>query len=100
MIWGTVITPLQVFGYSIALGGMIYYKLGAETLKGYLNNAGLAWADYGNRHPALRKVIVFGVILTLVFVTLGGFFPNYVRDPKASIQESGVLTALLGNKGN
>lgn len=100
MIWGTVITPLQVFGYSIALGGMIYYKLGAETLKGYLNSAGLAWADYGNRHPALRKVIVFGVILTVVFVTLGGFFPNYVRDPKASIQESGVLTALLGNKGN
>lgn len=89
-----------MFGYSIALAGMIYYKLGAEALKGYLSGAGLVWADYGNKHPALRKLIVFGVILTLVFITLGGIFPNYVRDPKASIQESGFLTALLGNKGN
>ncbi|KAI9696076.1 MAG: hypothetical protein M1836_005907 [Candelina mexicana] len=100
MIWGTKVTPLQMFGYTIALGGMIYYKLGADTLKGYFSGAGLAWADYGNRHPALRKLIVFGVILTIVFVTLGGIFPNYVKDPKASIQGSGVLTALLGNKGN
>ena len=26
LIWGTPITPLQVFGYSIALGGLILYK--------------------------------------------------------------------------
>ncbi|KAH9833268.1 TPT-domain-containing protein [Rhodofomes roseus] len=26
LIWGTSITPLQVFGYSIALGGLVLYK--------------------------------------------------------------------------
>lgn len=26
LIWGTPITPLQVFGYSIALGGLVLYK--------------------------------------------------------------------------
>ena len=26
LLWGTPITPLQVFGYSIALGGLILYK--------------------------------------------------------------------------
>ncbi|QSS60073.1 DUF250 domain-containing protein, partial [Histoplasma capsulatum] len=31
--WKTPVTPLQLFGYSIALGGMLYYKLGAEKFK-------------------------------------------------------------------
>jgi hypothetical protein len=43
-IWGTQITNLQFFGYSIALGGMLYYKLGAEQLKGYLGQAGRSWS--------------------------------------------------------
>ncbi|KAL8762589.1 MAG: hypothetical protein Q9184_001443 [Pyrenodesmia sp. 2 TL-2023] len=58
-IWGKEVTPLQFFGYSIALGGLIYFKLGAETLKAKLSDAGRTWADYGVRHPALRKIIVF-----------------------------------------
>jgi hypothetical protein len=30
IIWSTPITALQLFGYSIALGGLIYYKIGGE----------------------------------------------------------------------
>ncbi|KAK3082582.1 hypothetical protein LTR53_020217, partial [Teratosphaeriaceae sp. CCFEE 6253] len=30
------------------------------------------WADYGARHPALRRVLVFALVLTTIFVLLGG----------------------------
>ena len=85
MIWGTVVTPLQFFGYSIALGGLVYYKLGADVLKGYLQQGGNMWADYGARHPALRKMIVFGIILVVLFLLLGGLAPTYAPqyDPQA-----------------
>ena len=33
LIWGTTITFLQIIGYSIALGGLVYYKLGGEQAK-------------------------------------------------------------------
>lgn len=32
-IWGTHVSGLQFFGYSIALGGLMYYKLGANGIK-------------------------------------------------------------------
>ncbi|KAL9602694.1 MAG: hypothetical protein Q9219_001684 [cf. Caloplaca sp. 3 TL-2023] len=70
------VTGLQVFGYSIALAGLIYFKLGAETLKAKLSDAGRAWADYGVRHPALRKVIVFAGMLLLATLVLVGLAPT------------------------
>ncbi|KAF7888697.1 uncharacterized protein EAF02_003238 [Botrytis sinoallii] len=77
IIWGTFITPLQCFGYTIALGGMVWFKLGAEKIKGYLAEGGRQWADLGSRRPVLRKVIVFGLIITTIFTLLGGFAPSY-----------------------
>lgn len=70
------VTGLQVFGYSIALAGLIYFKLGAETLKAKFSDAGRAWADYGVRHPALRKVIVFVGMLLLAIIVLVGLAPS------------------------
>ncbi|RFU34605.1 hypothetical protein B7463_g1752, partial [Scytalidium lignicola] len=81
MIWGTIITPLQVFGYGIALSGLVYYKLGAETLKGYFSEIGRQWAEFGSRRPVLRKLVVFVAVLFGIFVLLGGFAPGYA-DPK------------------
>ncbi|KAL8906915.1 MAG: hypothetical protein Q9207_001723 [Kuettlingeria erythrocarpa] len=75
-IWGKEVTPLQFFGYSIALGGLIYFKLGAETLKAKLSDAGRAWADYGVRHPALRKIIVFVGMLLLAGMVVIGLAPR------------------------
>ncbi|KAK6393186.1 hypothetical protein LTR65_002877 [Meristemomyces frigidus] len=72
LIFRDPVSPLQAFGYTIALFGLVYYKLGAEQLKGYLGQGQRAWADYGVRHPALRRVIVFGLVLVTVFVLLGG----------------------------
>lgn len=86
MIWGTEVSPLQFFGYSIALCGLVYYKLGAEQLKDYFGQGSRAWADFGSRRPALRKIIVFGVALLVLFILLGGLAPKYAPayDPKAA----------------
>ena len=81
-IWGTLISPLQYFGYSIALGGLIYYKLGAATLKAQFSDMGRAWAEYGANHPATRKMIVFGGVALTLFVFLGGLAPTVGYDSK------------------
>lgn len=77
MIWGTQVTGLQFFGYSIALGGMVYYKLGCEAIKGYAGEAGRQWADFGNRRPVLRRIAIIALVLMTVFVVLGGLAPSY-----------------------
>ncbi|KAL8968828.1 MAG: hypothetical protein Q9183_002291 [Haloplaca sp. 2 TL-2023] len=73
-------TALQCFGYSIALAGLVYYKLGADTLKAKASDMGRGWADYGARHPAMRKVIVFLVMLGVAFVVLVGLAPSVGYD--------------------
>lgn len=75
-IWGTPVSPLQFFGYSIALGGLVYYKLGGDTLKAQFGEINRRWAEYGARHPALRKIIAFVVILLLTFLILGSIAPH------------------------
>lgn len=81
-IWGTPISVLQYLGYTIALGGLIYYKLGATTIKSQFSEAGRVWAEYGANHPALRKLIIFGVVILLMFVLLGGLAPTVGYDSK------------------
>lgn len=75
-IWGTPVSALQYFGYSIALAGLVYYKLGGATIKAQLSEMNRAWAEYGANHPALRKVIVFGAVLIFLFLMLGGLAPT------------------------
>lgn len=80
LIWGTQVTALQFFGYSIALGGMIYYKLGYEAIKNYAGEAGRQWAEFGNSRPVLRKISVIVLVLFLVLFLLGGVAPAYAPD--------------------
>ncbi|KAI9761552.1 MAG: hypothetical protein M4579_000943 [Chaenotheca gracillima] len=90
-IWATPISGLQAFGYTIALGGLLYYKLGADTLKEYIGQGNRAWADYGNRKPAMRKLLVFGAVLLVLFILLGGLAPKYAPegyDPKSYLSNS------------
>lgn len=100
MIWGTTVTPLQMFGYSIALGGLIYYKLGADKLKEHFNQAGRAWADYGVKHPALRKTIIWGAVLLTLFVVLGGLAPRYAPDYASKVYSpsSAHAGSVVGDK--
>jgi hypothetical protein len=91
IIWGTQVTALQFFGYSIALGGMIYYKLGYDAIKGYAGEAGRQWADFGNRRPILRRLAVILLAFMTFFVLLGGLAPTdidatqYLNEAKEKI---------------
>lgn len=90
-IWGTQVTALQFFGYSIALGGMVYYKLGYDAIKGYAGEAGRQWADFGNRRPVLRRLASITLVLLTVFILLGGLAPadidatQYLNDAKTKM---------------
>ena len=79
-IWGTPVSALQYFGYSIALAGLVYYKLGGATIKAQLSEMNRAWAEYGANHPALRKVIVLGAVVIFLFLVLGGLAPTVGYD--------------------
>ena len=97
LIWGTPVMKMQFFGYSIALAGMLYYKLGAEQLKGYLNQAGMRWTEFGIQRPAMRKVVVFGMVLVTIFLLLGGLAPTYA--PQQTEEFKKLLGgATLGSK--
>ncbi|KAF1735883.1 putative sugar phosphate/phosphate translocator [Beauveria bassiana] len=77
MIWGTPVTPLQFFGYSIALGGMVYYKLGYDQLKGYAGEASRQWAEFGARKPILRKLSIIVMIFFTVALLFSSLAPSY-----------------------
>lgn len=88
MIWGTQVTAVQFFGYSIALAGMVHYKLGYEAIKGYAGEASRQWADFGNRQPVLRRVATIALVLLTFFVLLGGLAPAGGIDPKNYVNEA------------
>ena len=72
LIFADPVSPLQAFGYSVALAGLVYYKLGADALRGHVANVGRSWADLGARRPALRKLIVAAGVLVTLFCLLVG----------------------------
>ncbi|KAJ3520883.1 hypothetical protein NM208_g13537 [Fusarium decemcellulare] len=80
IIWGTQVTGLQFFGYSIALGGMVYYKLGYEQIKGHISDANRQWAEFGARKPVLRKLTVIIFTAFLIFTLFGGLAPGYAPE--------------------
>jgi len=91
------VSGLQAFGYSIALGGLVYYKLGGEKIKGYVSESQRSWTDYGVRHPLMRRLIVIGLAFLGMFVILGGLAPQLPAEYKESARTR--ITSLLGEKG-
>src|SRR6266516_1018317 len=75
LIWGTTVTYLQMFGYSIALGGLVYYKLGADQVKEYLGHRSHMWADHVVRYPATCKAIIFGAVILVLLLVFGAMGP-------------------------
>jgi len=95
------VTLLQAFGYSIALGGLVYYKLGGEKLKEFIGQGGRQWAEFGQTRPALRKLMVFGAAITCMFLILGSLGPRYAPDQTGKLY-NGVQSGIghvLGEKG-
>lgn len=98
MIWGTQVTALQFFGYAIALGGMVYYKLGFEQLKGHIADANRQWAEFGVRKPVLRKLTIIVGSAFLIFTLFGGLAPTYAPDydPRKLATEAGNRFGIAG----
>ncbi|KAJ6004899.1 sugar phosphate/phosphate translocator [Penicillium herquei] len=89
MLWNTPVTPLQFFGYTIALIGLVYYKLGGDKIREYTGQANRAWAEYGNTHPAQRKFIIFGAAALIFFLFIGSIAPSYA--PESVDRVKGML---------
>ncbi|KAJ3472476.1 hypothetical protein NLG97_g10957 [Lecanicillium saksenae] len=94
MIWGTPVSPLQFFGYSIALGGMVYYKLGYDQIKGYAGEAARHWAEFGARKPILRKLSIIVMVFFTIVLLFGGLAPSYAADYNPSRVVAGVTNGV------
>jgi hypothetical protein len=90
-----MISTLQIFGYSIALAGMLWFKLGPEKLKETLSNISRSWAEFGASKPVLRKLLVLSLVVVTLFVLIGGvgpsYAPDYIPDPKNYIDAAKKL---------
>ncbi|KAI6248110.1 putative sugar phosphate/phosphate translocator [Erysiphe necator] len=97
IIWGTQISSLQAFGYTIALGGMIYYKLGQKELKPFFSEISRRWAEFGANKPVFRKLLIITTFILTIFFLLGGLAPTYAPeyDPKNYLV---AAKHSLGNK--
>jgi len=90
LVWGTPMSRLQAFGYSVAIIGMLYYKLGQKELKPYIAEAGRRWSEFGANRPVLRKLLVVGVVFTTLILLLGSLAPTYAPeyDPSSYLKNT------------
>ena len=93
LIWGTLLSSLQVFGYTIALLGMLYFKTSADQRKELIGSATRSWAEFGANRPILRKLLLIGLLGATIFVLLTGFAPTYApaMDPQKAIDAAKSL---------
>ncbi|OBT85336.1 hypothetical protein VE02_05982 [Pseudogymnoascus sp. 03VT05] len=77
MIWGTIVTPLQFIGYAIALGGLVYYKLGGEQVRTHLEMASQRWRSMSSRRPFLWRILMFIIAFCIVYALLDVLAPSY-----------------------
>lgn len=87
LIWGTQVSLTQFVGYGIALGGLLYYKLGAEQIKQHISQAGRSWSEFGANKPVARKLVVFGLVFTTILLLLGGLGPTYAPNQTQSLKD-------------
>ncbi|KAI9807748.1 MAG: hypothetical protein M1826_004458 [Phylliscum demangeonii] len=96
LIWGTRVMPLQMIGYSVALGGLIYYKLGADKMREYRDRMRRLWDESGRARLVLRKLLVLAATTVILLLTLGALAPRYLPQQYDAKQ---YLRSALGKKG-
>ncbi|KAJ1334192.1 UDP-galf transporter [Microdochium nivale] len=80
LIFGDPVTAQQYFGYSIALGGLTYYKLGAEKMQTLANDIKFQINETRHNQPGRFKAIIGSMILgvfTLIFLGYYRTMPGY-----------------------
>jgi hypothetical protein len=90
------VTLLQAFGYAIALGGLVYYKLGGEKLKEYFGQGSMKWQEFGHTRPVLRKLMIFAAVIIGMFMILGSLGPRYA--PDSTTQVYNEIGKFIGEK--
>ena len=75
-IFGDPVTAIQYFGYSIALGGLMYYKLGGEKMKQIGTDTRLTVGSFQRENPLLSKAIVLCAAIGFVLFLLYGCWPS------------------------
>ncbi|ODV92510.1 hypothetical protein CANCADRAFT_43119 [Tortispora caseinolytica NRRL Y-17796] len=98
VIWHTIVTPLQFFGYSIALVGLLYYKLGYKQMVELFENITRGAQDYLPRRPARRFLLA--VVVCFLIGTLLAWYSDTLAmvDPKSLQKLTGITTPA--NKGS
>ena len=86
IIWSTPVTALQMFGYTIALGGLIYYKLGGEQAQAaYMKLAGDENSTFNRFRRSLWAKVGAGVLVVFVVLAVAhGFSQGQGIDTAAS----------------
>ena len=97
MLFRDPVSLLQAFGYSIALGGLIYYKLGGQKMKEYLAQGSMAWGELGQTRPVLRKLMIFAAVIISFFLVIGSLGPRYA--PESADKLYNGIGNMIGDKG-
>lgn len=86
LIWTTHITALQVFGYAIALGGLVYYSVGwnvviekaseFSTWLGSVTGTSGAYTllDESRLSPTARKSVIIALCALVTTMLLLGYY--------------------------
>ena len=73
-IFGDPVTLTQYFGYSIALGGLMYYRLGGEKLKQLGTDTRLAVGSFERKNPgATKAALTFTAAICVIGIIVYGF---------------------------
>jgi hypothetical protein len=87
------VTGQQFFGYSIALAGLVYYKLGPEKLQSLAKDTQLQISQYRQSNPARVKLAGAAAIFVVVFLLM------WLWGPASTSQYTEYVKARAGYGG-
>ncbi|KKY35069.1 hypothetical protein UCDDA912_g04927 [Diaporthe ampelina] len=70
------VTAQQFFGYSIALAGLVYYKLGADKIHALAKDTQLQISQYRQSNPARVKLASAAAVFVIVFLLMWFWGPG------------------------
>ena len=82
LIWSTVITPLQVAGYTLATVGLLYYSLGVEIIHSFFEGR-IRRTSHGDENPLTRRrhqrrmVAITSIVFIISAGAIGGILAGY-----------------------
>lgn len=85
VIFRDPVSLTQAFGYSIALGGLVFYKLGGDGIKNSARDAQLYLGTLRQNNPARAKALVFGGVILILTIVVLAFWPAIPSEYKTPL---------------